>query len=88
MIHSFHGCGDMISYYKYYQAIRKCEESLKTVVAMQPDVPDMVMAQYEMDNLVMLHWRNEAETFTKYFLLSMMVFVIMVSAYVKGYLHV
>ena len=48
----------MISYYKYYQAICKCEESLKTVIAMQPDVPPMVEAQYEMDTLIMQYWKE------------------------------
>ena len=37
----------MISYYKYWQAMNKVEESIKTVTAMSPDVPDMVKAQYE-----------------------------------------
>jgi hypothetical protein len=56
----------MISYYKYYQALCKCEESLKTVIAMQPDVPDMVMAQYEMDKMAMNYWKEKAEKSTKY----------------------
>jgi hypothetical protein len=58
----------MISYYKYWQSIKQVESSLKTVMAMQPDVPDMVMAQYEMDNMVMKYWKERAEMFTKYFL--------------------
>jgi hypothetical protein len=56
----------MISYYKYYQALCKCEESLKTVIAMQPDVPDMVMAQYEMDKMAMNYWKEKAKKSTKY----------------------
>ena len=78
----------MISYYKYWQAMNSYEETLKTVLAMQPNVPPMVEAQNEMDQMIMLYWKNKAETFTKYFLLFMMVFVIIVSAYVKGFLHV
>ena len=78
----------MISYYHYWQAISKCEESLKTVIAMQPDVPDMVQAQYEMDTMVMEYWKGRAEKFTKYFLIFLMVSVIMVTAYVRGYINV
>ena len=78
----------MISYYKYWQAINKLEESLKTVIAMQPDVPDMVQAQYEMDTMVMEYWKERAEKFTKYFLIFLMVSVIMVTAYVRGYINV
>ena len=57
----------MISYYKYWQAMNKYEESLKTVIAMQPDVPPMVMAQCEMDELAVKYWKEEAEKFTKYY---------------------
>ena len=65
----------MISYYRYWQALNKCEESLKTVLAMQPDVPDMVQAQYEMDTLVMEYWKEKAEKFTTR-LLTVMVFCV------------
>ena len=78
----------MISYYKYWQALCKVEESIKTVMAMQPDVPDMVQAQYEMDLMIMDYWRERAENFTKYFLIFIMVVVIMGAAYDKGVFHV
>ena len=78
----------MISYYKYWQAMNKVEESIKTVTAMSPDVPDMVQAQYEMDIMVMDYWREKAEKFTKYFLIFMMVSVILLTAYAKGYIDV
>ena len=78
----------MISYYRYWQALNKCEESLKTVLAMQPDVPDMVQAQYEMDDMIREYWKERAEKFTKYFLIFLMVSVIMSTAYVKGYINV
>lgn len=78
----------MISYYKYWQAMNTYEESLKTVMALQPDVPPMIEAQNEMDQMVMLYWRKKSEKFTKYFLLFIVVLVIMVSVYVKGFLHV
>ena len=78
----------MISYYKYWQALNKLEESIKTVNAMQPDVPDMVMAQYEMDLMVMDYWKEQSENFTKYFLIFIMIVVITGFAYDKGVFHV
>ena len=78
----------MISYYKYYQALCKCEESLKTVIAMQPDVPDMVQAQYEMDDMIREYWKERAEKFTKYFFTFLVVCVIMATLYAKGYIDV
>ena len=65
----------MISYYKYWQAIRKLEESLKTVMAMQPDVPPMVEAQYEMDTMVMKYWKEKSQKFTTR-LLTVVVFCV------------
>ena len=78
----------MISYFRYWQALNKCEESLKTVIAMQPDVPPMVQAQYEMDDMVRQYWKERAENFTKYFLIFIMIVVIMGFAYDKGVFHV
>ena len=78
----------MISYYKYWQAIGKLEESLKTVNAMQPDVPDMIMAQYEMDLMIMDHWKEKAEKFTKKMLIILPLSVILSILYVKGYINV
>ena len=78
----------MISYYKYWQAMNKVEESIKTVNAMAPDVPDMVQAQYEMDLMIMDYWKERAENFTKYFLIFIMIVVIMGAAYEKGVFHV
>mgnify|MGYP003334297167 FL=1 len=78
----------MISYFRYWQALNKCEESLKTVIAMQPDVPPMVQAQYEMDDMVRQYWKERAENFTKYFLIFIMVVVIMGAAYERGVFNV
>ena len=78
----------MISYYKYWQAINTYEESLKTVMAMQPDVPDMVLAQNEMDEMVMKYWKEKAEKFTNYFFTFLVVCVIMATLYAKGYIDV
>lgn len=78
----------MISYYKYWQAIKKYTETMKTVEAMHPDVPPWMMAQSEMDEMVMKYWQEKSEKFTKYFLIFLMVFVIIVTAYFKGYINV
>ena len=78
----------MISYYKYWQAMNKVEESIKTVIAMQPDVPDMVQAQYEMDVMVMDYWKERAEKFTKYSFTFFMIVVIIAAAYERGLIHV
>ena len=78
----------MISYYKYWQAMNKVEESIKTVNAMSPDVPDMVKAQYEMDLMIMDYWKEQAENFTKYLLIFIMIVVIMGAAYERGVFHV
>ena len=78
----------MISYFRYWQALNKCEESLKTVIAMQPDVPPMVQAQYEMDDMVKEYWRERAEKFTKYSFTFLMIVAIIAAAYEKGFLHV
>ena len=68
--------------------MNKVEESIKTVTAMSPDVPDMVQAQYEMDIMVMNYWRERAENFTKYFLIFITVVVIMGAAYERGVFNV
>ena len=78
----------MISYYRYWQALNKCEESLKTVLAMQPDVPDMVQAQYEMDELAMKYWKEEAENFTKYSMIFCIAVAVLGYAYILGVFHV
>lgn len=78
----------MISYYYYWQALNRTEESLKTVIAMQPDVPPMVRAQHEMNERELEYWREEAEKFTRNFLIFVTAFVIMITLYVKGLLHV
>jgi hypothetical protein len=74
----------MISYYKYWQAIGKLEESIKTVDAMQPDVPDMVMAQYEMDLMVFDYWKEKSHNFTKKFLTVMVFCVTLLYLYSIG----
>jgi hypothetical protein len=78
----------MISYYKYWQAIGKLEESIKTVDAMQPDVPDMVMAQYEMDLMVFDYWKEQSHNFTKKFLTVMVFCVTLLYLYSTGIFNV
>ena len=78
----------MISYYKYWQALNKLEESIKTVNALQPDVPPMIMAQYEMDELAMKYWKEEAENFTKYSMIFFIAVAALGYAYTLGVFHV
>ena len=54
----------MMTFYHYWQAVRQYEESAKTVVAMLPDVPPMVQAQHEMNELQMNHFREESGKLT------------------------
>ena len=78
----------MISYLRYWQAINKYTETLKTVDAMQPNVPPWLLAQSEMDDMVMNYWKERAEKFTKYFLIFITVCVIMATLYARGYINV
>ena len=78
----------MKSLYYYWQALNLAEESLKTVVAMQPDVPPMVQAQHEMNMLQLEYFREEAEKFTKRSLTVIMCCIIIAVLYLKGYINV
>jgi hypothetical protein len=78
----------LISYYYYWQALRRAEESLKTVAVMQPDVPPMVQAQHEMIMLELDYFREEAEKFTKILLIFCGVCIIIAIMYSKGYIDV
>ena len=78
----------MISYLRYWQAINKYTETLKTVDAMQPNVPPWLMAQSEMDDMVMNYWKERAEKFTKYSFTFLLITVIMATLYAKGYIDV
>jgi hypothetical protein len=78
----------MISYYYYWQALNQAEESLKTVAAMQPDVPPMVQAQHEMNMLELDYFREEAEKFTKKLLIFFGLCIIMLLIYNKGFIDV
>jgi len=76
------------SLYYYWQALNLAEESLKTVAAMQPDVPPMVQAQHEMNMLQLEYFREEAEKFTKRSLTVIMCCIIIAVLYLKGYINV
>jgi hypothetical protein len=78
----------MISYYYYWQALNQAEESLKTVAAMQPDVPPMVQAQHEMNMLELDYFREEAEKFTKRLLIFFGLCIIIGILYSKGFIDV
>ena len=69
----------MMTYYHYWQANRRYEESAKTVVAMMPDVPPMVEAQHEMNGLELDHFREESGKLTARLLLLALVCVIIYS---------
>jgi hypothetical protein len=76
------------SYYYYWQALNQAKESLKTVAAMQPDVPPMVQAQHEMNMLELDYFREEAEKFTKRLLIFFGLCIIMLLIYNKGFIDV
>jgi hypothetical protein len=78
----------MLSYYYYWQALRRVEESLKTVRALMPDVPPMVEAQHEFNELELAYYREKAEKFTKIALFFIMVSVIILVLVLKGYINV
>jgi hypothetical protein len=78
----------MLSYYYYWQASRRVSESLKTVQALLPDVPPMVEAQHEFNELELAYYRGEAKKFTKKVLIILPLSVILVILYQKGYINV
>ena len=78
----------MKSLYYYWQALNLAEESLKTVAAMQPDVPPMVQAQHEMNMLQLEYFREEAQKFTKISLTVIFCCIIIAVLYLKGYINV
>jgi hypothetical protein len=78
----------MKSLYYYWQALNLAEESLKTVAAMQPDVPPMVQAQHEMNMLQLEYFREEAQKFTKRSLTVLFCCIIIAVLYLKGYINV
>jgi hypothetical protein len=78
----------MLPYYYYWQASRRLKESYKTVMAMEPDVPPMVQAQYDMIEREVEYYREESDKFTKIVLCFVAVACIILVMYSQGYAHV
>lgn len=79
---------DMISYYRYWQALKRFESSQKTINMMEPDVPNMVLAQHEMIQREVEYYREESNKFTL-IVLTLATFVgIMLILYTQGMIHV
>ncbi|NBP55108.1 hypothetical protein EBU71_00960 [bacterium] len=78
----------MLSYYHYWQALRRLESSSKTVEMMEPDVPNMVQAQHEMIQREVEYYREEAGKFTLIVLTLAAFAGIMLILYTQGMIHV
>jgi hypothetical protein len=65
----------MLSYYRYWQAVKRLEQSTETLKLMAPDVPDMVQAQHEMIGLEVDYYRETSKKFT-IFLLTLTTFCV------------
>jgi hypothetical protein len=79
---------NMISYYRYWQALNRLESSKQTINMMEPDVPDMVQAQHEMIEREVDYYREEAGKFTL-IVLTLAIFTgIMLILYTQGMIHV
>ena len=78
----------MISYYRYWQALKRFESSQKTIDMMEPDVPNMVQAQHEMIQREVEYYREESNKFTL-IVLTLAAFIgIMLILYTQGMIHV
>lgn len=78
----------MLSYYRYWQALKRLESSQKTIKMMAPDVPNMVQAQHEMIQREMEYYQEESYKFTIILLTLMVFFSIMLVLYTQGMFHV
>jgi hypothetical protein len=78
----------MLSYYNYWQATRRFEQSKETIKMMEPDVPPMITAQHEMIQREMEFFREESQKFTLIILTLLVFFSIMVVMFMKGFIHV
>jgi len=89
LVNTMKDCGTkMLSYYHYWQALKRLESSQKTVEMMEPDVPNMVQAQHEMIQREMEYYQEESYKFT-IILLTLVVFIsIMLVLYTQGMFHV
>lgn len=78
----------MLSYYRYWQALKRLESSQKTIKMMEPDVPNMVQAQHEMIQREMKYYQEESHKFTIILLTLVVFFSIMLILYTQGMFHV
>jgi hypothetical protein len=78
----------MISYYNYWQTLRRLEQSHETLKLMEPDVPPMVEAQHEMITREAEYWREESHKCTIIVLLFFAFAGIMAVFYMKSMIHV
>jgi hypothetical protein len=78
----------MLSYYRYWQALKRLESSQKTIEMMEPDVPNMVQAQHEMIQREMEYYQEESHKFTIILLTLIVFFSIMIILYTQGMFHV
>ena len=78
----------MLSYYRYWQALKRLESSQKTIEMMEPDVPNMVQAQHEMIQREMEYYQEESHKFTIILLTLIVFFSIMLVLYTQGMFHV
>jgi len=78
----------MLSYYRYWQALKRLESSQKTIEMMKPDVPNMVQAQHEMIQREMEYYQEESHKFTIILLTLVVFFSIMLILYTQGMFHV
>ena len=78
----------MLSYYHYWQALKRLESSQKTIEMMEPDVPNMVQAQHEMIEREVEYYQEESNKFTSIVLTLIVFFSIMLVLYTQGMFHV
>jgi hypothetical protein len=78
----------MLSYYNYWQALKRLESSHKTIEMMEPDVPNMVQAQHEMIEREVEYYREESNKFTLIVLTLAAFTGIMLILYTQGMIHV
>lgn len=78
----------MLSYYHYWQALKRLESSQKTIEMMEPDVPNMVQAQHEMIEREVEYYQEESNKFTLIVLTLIVFFSIMLVLYTQGMFHV
>jgi hypothetical protein len=78
----------MLSYYRYWQALKRLESSQKTIEMMAPDVPNMIQAQHEMIQREMEYYQEESHKITIILLTLIVFFSIMLVLYTQGMFHV